>query len=156
MTKLMLMKTATGALVPADAETAEYLAKLKAGAGVGGDFKRQRNIRFHKKVFSLFKLAFDAWDAPEVSYRGQQVHKEFDRFRKDLTVLAGHYEAVTNLRGEVRLEAKSLNFANMDDVEFEKVYKSILTVIWEKVLRDCGYGSVADIDRVIQQLERYE
>jgi hypothetical protein len=156
MTELVLTKTPTGALVPADGPSAEFIQKLKIGAGLRGEFKRQRNIRFHRKMFALFNFAFDMWGAPELEYKGHPVAKSLDRFRRDLTILAGHYEAVTNLRGEVRLEAKSLSFSNMDEAEFETVYSSILKVVWERVLRAHGYGSAAEVDRIVEELLRFE
>lgn len=156
MTELVLQKTPSGALAPADAATADFVARLKLGAGLKGDFKRQRNVRFHRKAMALFTIAFDLWDAPQLEYRGQPVAKSFNRFRKDLTILAGHYEAVTNLRGEVRLEAKSLSFSNMDDTEFETVYRDVLNVAWDRVLKGRGYLSAADVDRAVEELLRFE
>jgi Protein of unknown function (DUF1367) len=156
MTELVLTKTPTGALVPADSTTTEFLAKLRVGAGLKGDFKRQRNPRFHRKAFALFKLAFDMWEAPELEYQGQPVAKDFDQFRKDLTILAGHYSATVNLRGEVRLRAKSLNFANMDDTEFERVYRSILDAVWTRVLASKGYSSAAVVDSIVEELLRFD
>lgn len=156
MTDLVLQKTPSGALAPADGPSAEFIQRLKVGAGLRGEFKRQRNPKFHRKAFALFQLAFDVWDAPSLEYRGQPVAKNLDRFRRDLTILAGHYEAVTNLRGEVRLEAKSISFASMGEDEFEQVYRSILTVVWEKVLRDKGYSSAEAVDHVVAELLRFE
>lgn len=156
MSELMLTKTPTGALVPADAPSAEFIQRLKIGSGLRGEFKRQRNPRFHRKALALFKLAFDMWDAPELEYRGQPVAKKFDSFRRDLTILAGHYEAVTNLRGEVRLEAKSISFANMDESDFENVYSSILNVVWDRVLKAHGYASAAQVDHIVDELLRFE
>lgn len=156
MSELVLQKTPAGALIPADGPSAEFIQRLKVGAGLRGEFKRQRNPKFHRKVFALFQLAFDLWDAPALEYRGQPVAKSFDRFRRDLTILAGHYEAVTNLKGEIRLEAKSLSFASMDEDEFEQVYRSILTAVWERILKAKGYGSAAEVDRVVAELLRFE
>ena len=156
MTELVLTRTPAGALAPADAPSAEYIQKLKAGASIRGEFKRQRNPRFHRKAFALFNLAFDVWDAPELEYKGQPVAKDFNRFRKDLTILAGHYEAVTNLRGEVRLEAKSLNFSNMPEDEFATVYKAILAVVWDRVLRSRGYNSADEVDSIVENLLRFD
>lgn len=156
MTDLVLTKAPSGALLPADSAAQEYIARLKVGQALHGKFTRQRNPRFHRKAFALFKLAFDAWDSPALEYRGQPVAKDFDRFRRDLTILAGHYEAVTNLRGEIRLEAKSLSFGAMDDDEFAEVYRGILNVVWSKVLRDCGYARPEDVERVVEELLRFE
>lgn len=156
MTELLLRRTPSGALAPADGPSAEFIQRLKIGAGLRGEFKRQRNPRFHRKVFALFQLAFDLWEAPALEYRGQPVAKSFDRFRKDLTILAGHYEAVTTLRGEVRLEPKRLNFANMGEEEFEAVFRGVLGVVWERVLKDRGYSSTDEVDRVVEELLRFE
>lgn len=156
MTELALAKTPTGALIPMDAPSAAFLQALKTGAGLRGEFKRMRNPKFHRKAFALFGLAFDTWDAPELEYAGRPVAKNFNRFRKDLTILAGYYEAVTNLRGEVRLEAKSLSFGAMGEEEFEQVYRSVLAVIWDKVLRAKGYTSPSEVDRVVEELLRFE
>lgn len=156
MTDLVLIKTPSGQLAPADPQAAEYIAKLKLGAALKGKFTKARNPRFHRKAFALFQLAFEAWEPAELSYKGQVVAKDFDRFRKDLTILAGFYDAVTNIRGEVRLEAKSLSFGSMDDEEFAKVYAAILDVIWQKVLRDAArYKSAAEVDAVVVQLLGY-
>ncbi len=156
MTELVLTRTPAGALAPADAPSAEYIQKLKAGAGIRGEFKRQRNPRFHRKAFALFNLAFDVWDAPALEYKGQPVAKDFDQFRKDLTILAGHYEAVTNLKGEVRLIAKSLNFSNMGEDEFGTVYAAILAVVWERILKAKGYKSAASVDDIVERLLGFE
>lgn len=51
---------------------------------------------------------------------------QFDRFRKDLTILAGFYEQTVRLNGEVRTEAKSLAYGNMEQEEFERCYSSLI------------------------------
>ncbi len=93
-----------------DEEARALVEKLKAGQGVRATIKRARNVHFRRKAFALFKLAFDVWE-PETNqtYKGEAVSKDFDRFRKDMTILAGFSKAVYNARGEVRLEAESLS-----------------------------------------------
>ena len=149
-------KTLSGALAPADSETAAFLARLKLGQGLRAEVKRARNILFHRRMFALLNFAFDLWDCHALEYLGQPVAKSFDRFRKDITVLAGFYEAVTNLRGEVRLEAKSLAFHNMGDEEFERAYKAVLGVVWDRILRSKGYESPEKVDAIVQELLRFE
>lgn len=156
MTDLVLTKTLSGHLAPADPETVEALAKVKLGAVFHGKFTRMRNPRFLAKFMCLIRLGFDSWDAPQLEYKGQMVAKELTRFRKDVTVLAGHFDAVTTLKGEVRLEAKSLSFSNMDQDEFELVYSSVLTVLWDRIFELAGYKSKEDVDRVVSELLRFE
>ena len=59
---------------------------------------------------------------------------DFDRFRKDLIILTGNFTAVYNARGEVRVEAKSISFAGMDEAGFEKLYSKTIDVILGKIL----------------------
>ena len=51
---------------------------------------------------------------------------QFDRFRKDLTILAGFYHSTTRLNGDTRIEAESLSFATMEQDRFEQVYKALI------------------------------
>ena len=156
MTELALMRTPAGALAPADGPTADYVSKLTVGKRLHGKFTKQRNPKFHAKVFALFTFAFEIWDAPDVTYRGQRVEKEFERFRKDLTILAGHYETSVRLDGTVRLEAKSLAFGNMDDDEFGAVFRGLLDVVWKKVLKDRGYESAEYVEKLVDELLSFD
>lgn len=96
-----------------------------------------RNAKFHRKFFAMLQVGFEAWEpAFEVSVGGQPVAKNFERFRKDVTILAGFYEPAFALDGTLELEAKSISFANMDDAEFEQVYSAVANVLLAKVLRN--------------------
>ena len=154
---MVLVKTPNGALAPADEEARALIEKLKAGQGVRATIRRTRNIKFHRKAFALFKLAFDVWEPVEpLEYKGVPVAKDFDRFRKDITIMAGFYKAVYNARGELRLEADSLSFASMDEDRFEQVFRAVLTVVWNRVLRNAGYESPEDVERVVNELMRFD
>lgn len=158
MAEIVLAKTPGGALVPVDDEGRELIAKLKMGQGVRAKVVRARNPAFHRKVMALFNLAFGAWNPDTLPvWKGEPVRPSFDRFRKDLTIIAGHYTATANLKGEVRLEAKSLAFANMDEDEFQKVYSDVLNAVWDRVLKHvAGYASPEDVDRVVNELLRFD
>ncbi|WP_353327081.1 DUF1367 family protein [Chitiniphilus shinanonensis] len=154
---MLLIKAPGGALVPADDLTRAALAKFKTGQGVSATIKRARRIQFHRKAFALFQLAFDAWEPAQMHYKGEPVGKSFDRFRKDLLILAGHYTTSVNLKGEVRLEAKSISFAALDEAEFDRIYRSVLNVVWDKVLcHVAGYHSTEQIDALVNELMGFE
>jgi hypothetical protein len=158
MAELMLVKTPSGALAPADDASREAIARLPMGQGVRADVRRARNVRFHRKAFALFKLAFEHWEPQTpLTYKGLPVEKDFDRFRKDMTILAGFYKSVFNARGEVRLEAESLSFGAMDEERFRKVYHAVLNVCWKHVLRNfAGYSTPEEVERVINKLLEFE
>lgn len=136
MRELVLTKAPGGALIPADPQAAEFIGKLKLGAGVRAQVKLQRNPKFHRKYFALLNLAFDAWEPAEATYKGQKVGKNFDQFRNDIVVLAGFYEMAVNLKGETRLTAKSISFASMDQDEFDALYNATCNVILAKILQN--------------------
>ena len=128
-------------------------SKVKIGSYVNMEWSKMRNPKFHAKGFSLFTFAFDYWK-PVIAdgatkWAGVEPSKNFDRFRKDLTILAGFYECHHRLDGTFRIEAKSLSFASMEEDEFEKVYNAIIDVILKKVLVDM---EKEELDRTVNQL----
>jgi len=138
-----------GSLVPDDEETAEEINRIKIGRVIHVDFKEPRNYKFHKKYFALLAIGFDVWEPPVIEYKGLPSQKNFDRFRKDVTCSAGYYDVVTNLKGEVRLEAKSISFAKMSEEEFEKLYSATVNVLLQKVLKSYTKD---DLERIVSQL----
>jgi len=149
VTALVLTKAAGGGLVPLDQQAVEFIAKLKTGAGVTVEIKRHRNPGLHRKYFALLNLAFDAWEPAAATYKDQVVGKNFDQFRNDIVVLAGHYEMAVNLKGETRLTAKSISFASMSQDEFESLYSDTVNVILAKILTNYTRD---DIDNVVAQV----
>lgn len=112
-------------MVPASDMEAEKLTKFKTGELYEVDIKYSRNPKFHRKVFAFFNFCFEHWD-------GQTVHQhvstqvQLDRFRQDLTILAGFYNTTIRLNGDTRIEAQSLSFAGMSQEQFEEVYKALI------------------------------
>lgn len=131
-----MTKGPRGALLPADDEQAELLSKIPAGSLVRVTVARPRNAAFLRKYFALLKYAFDMWSdlQPPREHRGQPVVTSFERFRDEVTILAGHYETVWNIQGEMRLQAKSVSFAKMSEEDFEKFYSHVIDVLLQKVL----------------------
>lgn len=146
---LSLMKTPLGSLIPATDEDVESVGKLRAGAVIHADFRLMRNIQFHRKFYAMLRLGFDSWEPATAEHRGLPVQKNFERFRKDVTIAAGFYEPVVALNGEVRAEAHSISFGSMDEAEFERVYSAVADVLLQRVLKTY---TRADLDRVIDQM----
>ncbi len=142
--KVTLTKSRLG-LVPADPESNEWYEKIKFGATVHSDFKKFRNYEFHKKLFSLLTLAFDYWQPGEINSKYGKPEKSFDRFRKDVTILAGYYHTEIRLDGTVRVCADSISFAKMDHETFEKLYQNVLTVLMDKILTTISKEEIEDL-----------
>lgn len=118
-------------------------------------FKRIRNGRFHRKFFALLQYAYTMWEPDRTwkMYKGMPVTKNFDRFRSDVVIAAGFYEQTFDLEGNMKLEAKSISFANMDDTEFEKVYDAVINVILDKVLTT--YKGREELDQILEKVMRF-
>jgi hypothetical protein len=131
------------------------LMDLEPGEFAVIEFVIPRNAKFHRKFFSMLNFAFDAWEPgrKRKSYKGKPVAKNFERFRKDILIMAGFYDQTFDLQGRMTLEAHSISFANMDDAEFERVYSAVATVILEHVLT--GYSGREELDRVIEKMEGF-
>jgi len=131
-------KLPNASFIPASEDDAELLSKVKVGETVRLTLVRPRNIRFHRKFFALMNLAFDYWEPPkdgEGSAWAEKmpIERNVERFRKDITILAGYYDATYRLNGDVRLEAKSISFGSMSEDDFEKLYSKVIDVIINRV-----------------------
>jgi len=125
---------------------------LAAGEVIKFTFKKIRNGKFHRKFFALLNFAFEAWEPDRVrqQYKGMPVQKHFERFRSDVTIAAGYYIQTFDLDGNMKLEAMSISFARMDDLEFEKLYSAVVDVILGKILTT--YQNREELDGVINEV----
>lgn len=151
MSEMILLKVAGEALVPACQDTRERLEKLHVGQIVRGDYKKARNSQFHRKFWVLLDHAFDCWEPGEMETKFGIPAKDPEKFRKELTILAGFYDVVHSLDGTFRLEAQSISFSNMDQDQFERVYSKVVDVILKKILTTYSRD---DLDEVVDRIIR--
>jgi hypothetical protein len=130
------------------------IKNLAAGELVKLSFKVERNGQFHRKFFKMLRVGYDAWDPgrKHKQHKGMEVSKNFDQFREDVIILAGFYEQTFDLQGRMVVKAKSINFASMDQEEFERVYSAVADVLLTHVLTKY---SRADLDEVVEQMMRF-
>jgi hypothetical protein len=97
-------------------------------------------------------MGFDAWEPPRQrkTYKGLPVVKNFECFREEVIIAAGFYEQTFGLNGRLKLTAKSISFAQMDDLEFERVYSAVANVLLAGVL--LRYAGRDELDGVIDRL----
>ena len=135
--KLQLRKTVEGFLVPADEDSQEALSRVKAGTVIHGKFRRMRNPDFHRKFFALLRFLYEHWQPGELQdprWKGVTPQKSFERFRKDIIILAGFYESSWRLDGSVRIEARDVSFGKMSQEEFEELYQRVIDVGLQRIL----------------------
>jgi hypothetical protein len=148
MPELVLIKAANNTLLPADAQSAALLDRIKRGAGVLVRYEEANDIALHRKMMVLFNLAFDAWQPTGPRYLGYVIEKEFNQLRKDLVILAGYYERYTDPDGNTRLNAQSLAFDSMEAPTREALFSALIDVVLKHILPT--YNK-ADLDNVIAQ-----
>ncbi|MVT01300.1 hypothetical protein CD006_01175 [Enterobacter sp. 10-1] len=121
-----LVKHPGGVFSPANETDLDRLQRFKNGETYVAEIKLTRNPAFHRKVMAFFGFCFAHWCANRAGLEHMDEHSQFDRFRKDLTILAGFYVQTVRLNGEIRTEAESLAYAKMDQEKFERAYKALI------------------------------
>ena len=153
---LVMLKTPSGALVPGDSEATEALRKIKTGKALRMSATRMRNYEFHKKFFALVNFAYEHWepgDLPDARWDGVQPEKTFDRFRKDLIILAGFYDATFRIDGSTRIEAKSISFASMSQDDFDRLYSATIDAVLKHILT---HYEREELEEVVLQLLAFD
>ena len=155
MTEIYVTKTVQGVLIPADDASADLMKKMRSGHIYRMEFVRQRNYRFLKKFYSLLRLAYDNWEPPPIYWKGRQVKTSFKEFRKQMTILAGHYDMVQKVSNptEFELVAKSISFANMSEDDFEKLFSDMIDVLLDTVFIGQTRG---DVDNLVNNILSYD
>lgn len=130
-----LIKTMSGQMAPMDQDV-DAFKRYKAGSVIRCEIKEMRNGPFFRKWWALTKTAFDLWteSTPRQEFRGMEVEPNFDRFRKDITILSGYYTPVFNVKGEVRMEAASLKWSSMTETDFNDLYQKTINTILHKII----------------------
>lgn len=148
MAKFNLIKTRYG-FEPADDDEQERLKRFKQGELIEVDIKLNRNYEFHKKMFSFFGFCFQFWCGSQGKTEFMTNQAQQKEFRNNLTILAGYYEQVFDVRGGMHLRAKSLSFESMEQEEFEECTNAMINAALKHI-----FVKVSD-ENVINRLYSY-
>ena len=117
--RILVIKTHNGLKPVYESDLENYL-KIPLNEEFEIEYTKKRNVKFHRKAFALFKLAFE----------NQNEYNTLESLRRDLIITAGYYDEIANkLTGEVYKIPKSISFSNMDEVEFSELYEKIKDII---------------------------
>lgn len=136
MPDILLIKTGAGVLMPATEEACCQVERLKTGEMYSAKVAFKRNGRFLRKWIVLLEYSFGLLKerAPDTEYRGVKVGLDFDRFRYDVTIMAGFCRPVFNAQMQMRLVPESVSFDSMSEERFDALYDATLNVLIKKVL----------------------
>ncbi|MGK4443132.1 DUF1367 family protein [Yersinia enterocolitica] len=97
MAQLSFIKSSNDTLTPATPDVRDFLHyKVKLGAILTADFKRVRNPKFHRKLFSLLNLGFDYW-TPSGGTISPEEKKLVRGYVNYLAEYAGHSDTLEEL-----------------------------------------------------------
>jgi len=94
------------------------LVRLRQNTDYKFEVTHPRNYKFHKKFFALLNLGF----------ANQDKIKDYTEYRIIKTMQAGFFKIIVTEKGKVYYP-ESISFSNMDELEFEQVYKTVLDII---------------------------
>ena len=120
-------------LIPVDSLQLESLSDLRHGVVYKATCTAPRDSRKHRRAMALFRVCYGLWQPPTVEHLGVPVAKDFESFREHLTIAAGYYKATYLVKGGVRLRAKSISYASMDQVDFDRFYSAVINAALEHV-----------------------
>lgn len=151
--ELHLIKGPDGAFRAASIEDAEAIGTMKQGVEYRFTVVKPRNQAFFRKWWALAKFAFEIWEPTGQPNRwGIRATKNFDRFRKDLIILTGRYEAFYRMNGETRIEAKSIAWGSMTELEFAALYSETIDVILSRI---CSQYTGEELERLSMEALNY-
>lgn len=116
--ELFLVKKEFG-LTPFDQESIEIYSRIEYGSSLRADTWKERNVKFHRKLFRLAKKITDNnpnFTDPYFLIKAIQLDiNSVDMFK--------------DIRGDVMQTPKSLKFKKMGNVQFSKLYIDVRNMI---------------------------
>ncbi len=124
MRALELVKRTDGLFCPAYNSDHELAKKVKAGDSISAKLTVHRSVGFNRKFFALIRYTFH--------HMNEQMWEKFpseEALRLELTLQAGYWSKHVTIGGKEIIYPQSIRFDKMDQVEFEKLYSTILDVV---------------------------
>jgi len=135
MSELLLIKR-HGSLHPMTEADAEIIAGMTAGEVYRMKWSKPRNYKYLQKYFVLLNdVLFELWQPDSVEFRGVACVKNRDLFREQITIAAGHYDIYIGIDGKAKAVAKSISFAALDEVGFDRLYRLTIQYALENIIK---------------------
>lgn len=129
--------------VPDGDENYAKSSKIKEGTQVNVEYTKKRNIKFHRKFFMLFKVAY--MNLPEGL---DKIYTCVEDLRYATEEAAGFYDIKHDIEGNPQKRVKSISFASMDDLEFSEVYSKCLDILIKYIFKDL---TATEFDREVMR-----
>jgi len=93
---------------------------------------KERDIVKHRKYFALMNCTL--YHLPENTFLS-----DLTVLRKTVQICIGNCDIAFNMKGEKQLQARSISFKGMDQVEFDELYTKSLNYIVSVPLKNISY-----------------
>ena len=124
-------------LFPVDADADELVMMLPEEKELRVTVRQPRNPRHSARFHVMMRKVMDnveAWS-----------HRSYDEFLDALKIEAGHTETRVNIVGEIYKRPKSIDFGNMDEIEFKRFERRAVYVV-QKVFGIDAESLMAEVD----------
>ncbi len=109
--------------------------KIVEGEIVEADFKKNRNLKHHRKYFAILKLVCS----------NSQKWQTVKQLHNAVKIKLGYYEIIDGLDGEKFILPDSIRFGVMEQNNFNEFYEQVI-----KLLADELKVSIADLENNYQ------
>ena len=151
MSELLLIKR-HGSLHPMTEADAEIIAGMTAGEVYRMKWSKPRNYKYLQKYFVLLNdVLFELWQPDSVEFRGVACVKNRELFREQITIAAGHYDIYIGIDGKAKAVAKSISFAALDEVGFDRLYRLTIQYALETIIKSDKHDYTT-IDNWVSQI----
>jgi len=116
--------------------------KLNDGDCLNIDIWKERNVDFHRKFFAFLNACIYLFPEEEEYDRLRNVNY----LRKKLMIMIGEADVIYDMTGKEHLQARSISFKSMDDVEFSRIYSMCIDAMLKHILH---WISMEDFEKTI-------
>jgi len=155
--EIALRRTETG-FEPWDEFAAEQVAGYKPGKYCIADIVAPRDPTFHRRGMKLLRFGYSYWEPPAqqlVDGVPIDVTRNFDVYRKEVTILAGYYDVCASFDGSIKIEAKSISFSSMEEGEFREWFKASKDVLWAQIFKSIAGFTEENFESAVMEFMRF-
>lgn len=157
MKGIALIRTEQG-FAPANEFWAKKVAHYKVGAYLIGNIVQPRDGTFHRLAFAMLQFGFDYWHPPAVLLVDGipvDVDRNFEVYRKNVTVQAGYYDVCAQLDGSVKLEPQSISYESMEEGEFREWFFAVKEVLWTQIFSSIQAFDEQSFENIMLEFMRF-
>ena len=112
------------ALRPDDEMAESIMQTIKVGEAVKVKVTRSRSLP-HLRLY---------WKLMQVVFENQEIYQTKEDLEEDVRIAIGHSRTVPTFRGGERVKARPINFAQMDQAEFNIFFTKATNFICSKII----------------------